>query len=65
MENKNSKIATTAFLLIILSTTEMHPVLKYIMLFVATISFIITVTQLYEEYKAKKASSSSNNQNKS
>jgi len=63
MENKNSKIATTAFLLIILSTTEMHPVLKYIMLFVATISFIITVTQLYEEHKASKTSST--NQNKS
>jgi hypothetical protein len=65
MENKHSKIGTTAFLLIILSTTEMHSVLKYIMLFVATISFIITVTQLYEEHKAKKIASSSTNQNKS
>jgi len=63
MENKNSKIATTAFLLIILSTTEMNPVLRYIMLFIATISFIITVTQLYEEYKVNKTSST--NQNKS
>lgn len=65
MENKNSKIATTAFLLIILSTTEMPPVLKYVMLFITTICFIITVTQLYEAYKANKTSSSSSNPNKS
>ncbi|TKC04599.1 hypothetical protein FA048_19240 [Pedobacter polaris] len=57
MENKNSKIGITAFLILILSTTEMHPVLKYIMLFVATISFIITMVQLYEENKSTRLSS--------
>jgi hypothetical protein len=52
MENKNSKIGLTAFLILILSTTAMHPVLKCMMLFIATISFIITVTQIYVEYKS-------------
>jgi hypothetical protein len=56
MENKNSKVGLTAFLIIILATTEMHPVLKYIMLLIATISFIITTTQIYEEFKATKKS---------
>lgn len=54
MENKNSKIGLTAFLILIVATTEMHPILKYIMLFVATISFIITTTQIYYEFRANK-----------
>lgn len=56
MENKNSKVGLTAFLIIILAATEMHPVLKYIMLLITTISFIITGTQIYEEFKATKKS---------
>jgi hypothetical protein len=65
MENKNSKIGLTAFLMLIVASTEMYPILKYIMLFLATISFIVTATQIYEEHKAKKISAKLTNQNKS
>lgn len=49
-------IAITAFLIIILSTTEMPPLLKYPMLAVATISFIIVAVNLYHDFKANQAS---------
>lgn len=47
-------IAITAFLIIILSTTEMPPLLKYPMLAIATISFIIVAVNLYYEFKSKR-----------
>lgn len=53
MKNKPTKLATTAFLILIYSTVEMPSYLKYSMLAIATISFIITVVQLYEEHKSK------------
>ncbi|SOD11195.1 hypothetical protein [Pedobacter xixiisoli] len=46
-------IAITAFLIIILSTTEIPPLLKYPMLAIATISFIIVAVRLYHEFKTK------------
>lgn len=49
-------IAITAFLIIILSTTAMPPLLKYPMLAIATISFIIVAVHLYHEFKAKQLS---------
>ncbi|MNK04776.1 hypothetical protein D3C87_226490 [compost metagenome] len=49
-------IAITAFLIIILSTTEMPPLLKYPMLAIATISFIIVAVNLYHQFKAKRLS---------
>lgn len=55
-EKKPSKIALTAFLILILSTTEMPPILKYPMLAIATISFIIVAVQLYHEFKASRIS---------
>ncbi len=55
-EKKPSKIALTAFLILILSTIEMPPILKYPMLAIATISFIIVVVQLYHEFKAHRIS---------
>ncbi|TCC89518.1 hypothetical protein EZ428_17660 [Pedobacter frigiditerrae] len=57
MENKPTKLATTAFLILIYTTVEMPSYLKYSMLAVATISFIITVVQLYEEHKSTQISS--------
>lgn len=59
MKNKPTKLATTAFLILIYSTVEMPNYLKYSMLAVATISFIITVIQLYEERKSKELTSKS------
>lgn len=47
-------IVITALLIIILSTTEMPPLLKYPLLAIATISFIIVAVNLYHEYKSKK-----------
>jgi len=55
-EKKPSKITLTAFLILILSTTDMPPILKYPMLAIATISFIIVAVQLYHEFKANKIS---------
>jgi hypothetical protein len=53
MKNKNSKIGITAFLIIIVATINMPAFLKYSLLFVATISFIITITQLYYNFNPK------------
>lgn len=50
-----ASIATTAFLILLISTTEMPPFLKYPMLALATISFIIVAVNLYHEFKANKA----------
>lgn len=50
-------IAITAFLILLLSTTEMPPLLKYPMLAIATISFIIVAVRLYHEFKAHKLTS--------
>lgn len=56
MKNKQSKIASTAFLILILATVDMPEYLKYSMLAIATISFIITVVQLYHESKGNQLS---------
>jgi hypothetical protein len=61
MENKNTRIATTAFLIIIVSTVEMPPLLKYPMLAIATISFIILLVKLYHEYKSALTAKQKNN----
>jgi len=57
MENRPTKLAITAFLILIYTTVEMPGYFKYPMLAVATISFIITVVQLYEELKSTRLSS--------
>jgi len=54
-----ASIAITAFLILILSTIEMPPLLKYPMAAIATISFIIVAVQLYHEFKANRSSSKS------
>ncbi len=61
MENKKLRIATTAFLIFIVSTVEMPSLLKYPMLVIATLSFIILVVQLYHEYKSALAAKQKNN----
>lgn len=57
MENKPFKLATTAFLVLITGAVEMPGYLKYPMLAIATISFIITIGQLYKEHQSKQSSS--------
>lgn len=59
-EKPKSSIITTASLIILLSTTETPSLLKYTLLVSATISLIITATQLYEAAKAKKNLSNQN-----
>ncbi len=59
-EKPKSSIITTAFLIILLSTTKTPSLLKYTLLVAATISFIITATQLYEAAKTKKNLSNQN-----
>ncbi len=50
-------VAITAFLIIVLSTTEMPPLLRYPMLAIATISFIIVAVRLYHEFKGNRIAS--------
>lgn len=57
MENKSSKLGTTAFLILITSTVEMPGYLKYPLLAVAAISFIIAVVPFYNAFKRKRFSS--------
>jgi len=58
--NPKGSIAITAFLIIILSTTDMPTLLKYPLLAIATISFIIVAVNLYHEFRASRLKSKAN-----
>ena len=51
MKNKPTKLATAAFLIITLTTTEIPDFFKYPMVVIATGSLIIGIIQHYKESK--------------
>ncbi len=53
MENQHSSLGIPAFLMIIVSVTEMPYFIKYPLLVVALISLIIAINKSHQEKKAK------------
>lgn len=60
MKDRPSKIALSAFLITVVSTTEMPSILKYLLLFVAIVSLILEVCRHYKEWKMKRILKKSN-----
>lgn len=56
-----TNLASAAFLILLLVTTEIPSLLKYPMLIIAAISFSVAVIRLYHQAKAKHFSKIENN----
>ncbi len=52
MENKHGRIGIIAFLIIVVSTVQMHPGWKYLLCTVALISTILVIIQFYDTLKS-------------
>jgi uncharacterized membrane protein len=60
MKDQPSKIALSAFLITVVSTTEMPAIFKYLLLLVAIVSIILEAYRYYKEWKTKRTFTKSN-----